>query len=295
MYRFTFVMSIVLLFVFSVFPQSLQAQNAVPVVCGDIVEASFTAPESFVTFALELSAGDMFYVETQRLGDSLRFNVWRGANLGTAIFAPAGGVIISGSRLDVGFADFVDDIRMETGILDETGEYAIRLLNNDIAGTFQLRVGCTLRDGTVIEPGDTVSADSSSNNGVSVQIPAEFSGFGFIGLAPVDFSGGIELPLALGQPQVAPVASDVALYTYAAGEGEVATLSISRASGDISIGVTVINRDTNEIIFLGGLPSSNNLSVELTFPAAGTYAIGLFRLDTAERVDTSGAVQITLE
>ncbi|MGB1286620.1 MAG: hypothetical protein ACPG7F_08815, partial [Aggregatilineales bacterium] len=64
---------------------------------------------------------------------------------------------------------------------------------------------------------------------------------------------------------------------------------------DISIGVTVINKDSNEILFLGGMPSSNNLSVELTFPSAGTYAIGLFRLDTAERMDTAGAVQITLE
>ena len=89
--------------------------------------------------------------------------------------------------------------------------------------------------------------------------------------------------------------SDVELYTYVAIADETRTLTISRASGDISIGVTVINSATNEVIFLGGMPSSNNLSVELTFPADGTYAIGLFRLDTAERVETSGAVQVTLE
>lgn len=112
---------------------------------------------------------------------------------------------------------------------------------------------------------------------------------------PIDFSAGIEIPLTLGQPQTAPVASDVALYTYAASAGEVATLSISRVSGDISIGVTVINRDTNEIVFFGGLPSSDNLSAELTFPTGGTYAIGLFRVDTAERSGTSGAVQLQLE
>ena len=129
----------------------------------------------------------------------------------------------------------------------------------------------------------------------SAPVQPDFSGFGFPGVAARDFSEGIELPLTLGQPQAAPVASDVALYTYGASAGEVATLNISRASGDISIGVTVINKDTNEVIFLGGLPSSDNLSVELTFPTAGTYAIGLFRLDTGERSDTSGAVQISLE
>lgn len=123
----------------------------------------------------------------------------------------------------------------------------------------------------------------------------EFTGFGFPGVSPVDFSAGIEIPLTVGAMQTVPLASDVALYTYAATAGETRTLTLSRASGDLSIGVAVINRDTNEIVFLGGLPSSNNLSVELTFPSDGTYAVGLFRFDTAERTGTSGAVGVLLE
>ena len=74
-----------------------------------------------------------------------------------------------------------------------------------------------------------------------------------------------------------------------------ATLNLSRVSGDISVGVTVIKRDNNEILFVGGLPSSNNLAVELTFPSDGTYVIGLFRMNTTEKADTSGAVQISIE
>jgi len=119
--------------------------------------------------------------------------------------------------------------------------------------------------------------------------------FGFPGVAPRDFSTGIELPLTLAQPQTAPVGGDVALYTYTAAANETRTLKISRVSGDISIGVSVINKDTNEIVFFGGMPSSNTLSVELTFPSDGTYAIGLFRVDTTQKIGTSGAVQITLE
>ena len=147
---------------------------------------------------------------------------------------------------------------------------------------------------TKIDPGQGVEGEPPDSGAVETLVTS-FSGFGFPGIAPVDFSAGIELPLARSQPQTVPVASDVALYTYAASAGEVATLSLSRVSGDISIGVTVISQDTNEIVFLGGLPSSNTLSVELTFPADGTYAIGLFRLDTAERSGTSGAVQVLLE
>ncbi|MEL6309990.1 MAG: hypothetical protein AAFQ52_17750, partial [Chloroflexota bacterium] len=122
-----------------------------------------------------------------------------------------------------------------------------------------------------------------------------FSGFGFPGVLAVDFSEGIEIPLTLGQAQTVPLGGDIALYTYGASAEEIVTLSVARVSGDISIGVTVINTETNEIIFLGGMPSSNNLSVELTFTSAGTYAVGLFRLDTAERVDTSGAVSLVIE
>ena len=158
-------------------------------------------------------------------------------------------------------------------------------------------MGCTLADGTVIKPGDAPSVNLiSPANELPLASASQpiFSGFGFPGVASVDFSSGIQIPLQLGQAQTAPIGNDVALYTYQAKTDDVHTLNISRLSGNISIGVAVIKQETNEIIFLGGLPSSNNLSVELTFPSSGTYAIGLFRLDTVERTGTSGAVQIIL-
>lgn len=102
--------------------------------------------------------------------------------------------------------------------------------------------------------------------------------------------------MTAGTPALAPIAGDlVALYTYNASAGSTANLSLSRTSGDISIGVTVLHKDSNQIIFMGGMPFSDKLSVELTFPVDGTYVIGLFQLSTAEANETSGAVQILIE
>ena len=69
-----------------------------------------------------------------------------------------------------------------------------------------------------LKAGDNLSDTGSTN---SAQVP--FTGFGFPRLDSVDFSEGVELPLTLSQPQVAPVAGDlVALYTYDATAGQVA-------------------------------------------------------------------------
>lgn len=158
-------------------------------------------------------------------------------------------------------------------------------------GTYALYTTCTYVDGTVDAP-ESSNLPGTVDTGDSA---TAFTGFGFPGVAAVDFSAGIEIPLQRGQPVTVPVGGDVVLYTHEAGEASAATLSVERISGDISTGVTVIKRDTNEILFLAGLPSSDKLSVELNFPSEGVYAIGLFRLDTPERSNTSGAVQVNLE
>jgi hypothetical protein len=162
--------------------------------------------------------------------------------------------------------------------LPATGEYRI-LVNGSRAryiGEYYLEIDCILANSPSPNPPPPPSTD----------------GFLFPNL-PED---GIELSFVQGQAQTIPVGNDIVLGMYAvANTDQSATLSISRISGDISLGVTVVNRDTGEIIFLSGMPSSNHLSVELTFPTGGNYAIGLFRLDTAERNGTSGTVQILIE
>ena len=293
---------------------SVSAQAATPVQCGDIVEDEFTTDGDMNIYTIEIQAGTSITVQGDPLGDTLDFIV--------VLLGPDNSQLYVGGQLDLNTAYFVvASPQIQSGVLSANGNYSIIAYNNSVftpgydgdfltgddvwstpggVGVYTLFIGCTLRDGTVIEPGDTASPPAEIVSGAgseaeSAPAAPEFSGFGFPGVASVDFGAGIEIPLALGQPQTLPLANDIALYTYTASADEVRTLTLARLSGDISMGVTVINKDSNEIIFVGGLPSSDALSVALTFPSDGVYALGLFRFDTTERGDTSGAVQLVIE
>lgn len=292
----------------SVTSESALAQTATPTECGAVIEDEFTQDNQPKLYTIQLSAGDRLQTSVVPLGSTLLTS--------TALYAPNDAVIWVGGDPGNNWSVPVSNPVMNTDVLSANGTYTIVVYNNWLSlrgdlgdgyggggrggiGVYTLFIGCILRDGTVIEPGDTLPDDSGDSNDpdgdTAAPIAQPAPDFGFPGVASRDFSDGIEIPLTLGQPQVAPIASDVALYTYAATAEETRTLSVSRASGTISIGVAVIHSETNALVFLGGMPSSNNLTVELTFPTDGTYAIGLFRLDTAELTGTSGAVQIVLE
>lgn len=298
-------------------------QAAIGIKCGDIVEGEIVAgqaqtvtrlsrPREVNDYALNVAAGTRINLTVQPLG--MTFNA-------AFVLVDSGDndTVIVNSALDGEPEQLIDfplgssnqvlrimGARPGSTFTDTEVYYfyydnTISSYAGNFYGAYQILLGCTLRDGTVIEPGDIAAGISDTDNQDSGSIVDALTSlttipdFGFPGVQPRDFSEGIELPLFLGQAQTVPVASDVALYTYSAPAGEIATLKLVRVSGDISIGIAVINKDTREILFVGGMPSSNNLTVELTFPTDGTYAFGLFRLDTVEHTGTSGAVQIMLE
>ena len=280
----------IILFILFALVQYHPARAQQTVECGDIIESEFTELQENQDYAIVISAGDSLSLFARPLGTDLELLIQLYNPTNTFVAGPSG------------YYGTFSEYQLDSGILGANGDYKIRVANHDWTdsnsgsggvGVFILEIGCTLRTGRLIEPGSSLEAVAQQASGVSEQ--PLFSGYGFPGVMSVDFSSGIEIPLAAGQPQTIPVGSDVALYTYEATAGQVTTLRVSRFSGDISIGVAVINRDSNEIIFFGGLPSSNNLNVELTFPSSEIYVIGLFRVDTAEHPGTSGAVQITLE
>lgn len=243
--------------------------------CGDIIEGEFTVDWENHTYDISLEAGDAIEFYVIPLGVQLETSIYLLGPTGLTLEVNRGMINSSGEmtqrRLD-------PQPRISMGALAAGGTYQIGVTNFSTnfsspddpggVGVYTLYITCTLRNGTVVEAGSILEETVQSESPV---VQSAFSGYGFPGFASVDFSTGIEIPLALAQPQTVPLGSDVALYTYGATAGETVTLSVSRVSGDISIGVTVINKDTNEILFVGGLPSSNNLSVELTFPVDGTY------------------------
>lgn len=251
--------------------------------CGDIVEGIHSESGQSFEYSIQLGVEYQLSLDILGAGDYLRQKVW--------LFSP------NGEEFTTSNYNYVSNPSIITNRLPIGDKWGITVRssggNANGIGGFTLLVSCTLPDGTVINAGDNFESIPSESN--PLQFVPTFSGFGFPGVPPVDFSEAVELTIAVGEPKEVGVRDDIEVYTYAAAAGETRTLTISRASGDISIGVAVINRDTNEILFVGGMPSSLDLTTTLQFPSDGTYAVGLFRFDTPTLSDTSGAVSLLLE
>jgi hypothetical protein len=176
----------------------------------------------------------------------------------------------------------------------------------DTGSRYTFSVGCTLADGTVVNPGDAMPVRLSAAMPASGATPAAapaptvaFSGYGFPGMPPLDFSKTVEIPLASGQSFNGALGSsgqDVFAYTYDATAGSSANLTLKRISGDLSMGVVVINKADKTIVFLAGMPASGSLQARIDFPTGGTYVIGVFRLDIPPHfVGTSGAFEVRID
>lgn len=294
---------IIIIWVLVILSSITIAQTGSVVNCGDIIESNFAENAEMHVYNLQLEAGATFTVVGDPLGDTLKFSM--------VMYAPNENWIDStgGSYYTTNYAD----PSITSGVVSANGNYVIRVSNNSFergnpgriydtnggVGIYTLYISCQLRNGTVINAGDSPPniEDGQEDNVESAPPPTAQPAFafGFPGVAPVNFEGGIEIPIQVGQPFTVPVGDNVGLYTFEIQESRDVTMNIARVSGDISLGVVVINRANNDIIFLSGLPSSNNLSVELSLTASGQYVIGLFRLETATRVGTTGGVQFSLE
>ncbi|MEO1668154.1 MAG: hypothetical protein AAFU54_26210 [Chloroflexota bacterium] len=285
-YRVTNIAFVLLLLI--LIPQISAQTLTQETTCGDIIEGQLTENFEIQDYRISLSAGDSLFVEATTLGNQVAILILDPANNlrnGDATGPEDGRELSQNPQVRVAqiFGDGDYTIRIGNSHFSNTGAFHTNARGG--VGVYTLFIGCTLRDGTVINPGPVDPTDTPS-------VPPAPIGIVFPDLAGIDRSSVIELPLDVPTPIAG---ESFVIYSYEASAGTSATLRLSRLSGNVSYGVIVANSDTNEIIFLGGMPSSNNLSVELTFPTDGTYAIGLFRLDTAERTGTSGAVQVVIE
>lgn len=106
--------------------------------CGDMVEGEFTQQNQKQVYIVPLSPGDKLKVGVVPIGEYLvtRFE----------IYDPAGGSVYYNGN--PALAPVV-----ETSVLSARGKYSVVVINSQYAGVYTLLVGCTLRDGTVIEAG----------------------------------------------------------------------------------------------------------------------------------------------
>jgi hypothetical protein len=151
-------------------------------------------------------------------------------------------------------------------------------------GALTLNVGCTLANGKIIKAGDFDKSNSSGSANTSTSntgtVPA-FSGNGFPGLQPVDFSDVAKVPLVLGQAQSGAIStknSDVLGFTFNGKANDVLDLTFTRVSGNLNVGLVVLSSD-NKVVFQASLITSKTLNTQFIVPYDGTYTIGVFRID----------------
>jgi hypothetical protein len=250
--------------------------------CGSIIEGEFTLAyqDGEQTYTIPLAPGDVLGVSGEVVGDFLGFGIavyapTTGRVAATHLFAPVRGSAAFGVR-----SAYPEVPSIDTGALSERGTYTI-LLHPNSPGLYTLYIGCTLRDGTVINPGDTPSGEQPVEEPIvlSVEMPANF--IGFPGLAPVDFASVARIPMIAATPMtgaITPTGGEILGYTLDANTDDVLDLTFTRLSGNLNLGLVVLSAD-NQVVFQASLVTSQTLSTRFTLPSDGQYTIGVFRID----------------
>jgi hypothetical protein len=241
------------------------AQNTIQ--CGSIVEGEFSEDRQAHEYTLALAPGDVLRVSGDRVGEYLRYDL--------DVTSPLGRHVI-GRDYD---QDFSGRPSGETSALSERGIYTVQLVS-DGTGLYTIYVGCTLRDGTVIEPGDTPpNSQLIVPPVVQDQLPANF--VGFRGLAPVDFTNATRLAIPAGVPMTGAITAtggEIFGYLVSGNEGDVVELQFTRLTGNLNLGIVVLSAN-NELAFQASLITSSTLTTRFTLPSTGEYTVGVFRVD----------------
>ena len=169
---------------------------------------------------------------------------------------------------------------LHTGPLATRGIYTIGV-DADRGGVYTLYIGCTLADGTIIKPGDLPTpTPQPTTPASSTGSSTTFSGHGFPGLPPVDFSNAVKVHLQNGTNDgTIPISGDTILgYTLAAKKGDVLDLAFTRVSGNLNLGLVVLSPD-NKVFYQASLVNTDTMDARFTLTTQGLYTIGIFRID----------------
>lgn len=281
--RFVSVIVVVIATVAHGLASPAHAQVRPRVACGDIIEVEFTQNNQLFEFTIALEPGDVVSVVVDPFGDTLGYAY----NL----------IEPSGNNIFTQYGSYTTGITTESTspILSARGDYRFQVANTNIDpsgytynvlqlgfGIVTIGFSCTLRDGTFIAAGSTLGNDTPpSNTNAQPAIAPIFSGFGFPGLPPVDFSDVARLPLspsAAFNGAITPSGGEILGYTLDLSTGQTVDLTITRHSGNLNFGVVVLDAENN-VAFQASLIASKSMTTQFIAPNTGTYTFGVFRVD----------------
>jgi hypothetical protein len=279
---------------------SVHAQDATPapgrMKCGDILDAEMDPKYFYQHTMLQVQAGTKIDLTIQPLGsgfDPYVFLVDGGGGEITRLNNAGLGVAEEFSAYPISSSNPI--VRIMGGDPRRTTEEINKIANNMSLGTimrakgvsydtlytgkwfgaYTLTLSCTLRDGTRIEAGQAPPTGASS------PVITSFTGTGFPGLPPVDFSNVAKIPMIAGTPMtgaVTPTGTEILGYTLDGKAGNTVELGVNRLSGNLNLGVVVLSAD-NKVVFQASMVTSSALTTTFTLPSDGQYTIGVFRID----------------
>jgi hypothetical protein len=264
-----------------------------PVSCGDVVEAETTPDDPIQNFILQVRAGTVLNGRVEPIGSTFNpFIVF--LDSGNSQFAQFNEQAAGLAEEVIDFAvSSSNPILQVAGVIPQqgpgyfAGQYDRGTYGNYF-GAYTIYLGCTLRDGTIIQPGQNTSA--VADDGTDTEAAAEFAeatvalaapAFGFAGLAPVDFANVARLPIPAGVPMsgaVTPNGGEILGYTLSGNEGETVSLSFTRLSGNLNLGLVVLS-ENNDLVFQASLVNTDAMTAQFKLPATGNYIAGVFRID----------------
>jgi hypothetical protein len=257
----------------------------VPVECGTTVQGEFTKNDESQNYTVTVKPGYQVNVNGRALGDTLRFQL--------SLYGPTGVGIIEGT-----YRELIKSPSFKSGTLSARGAHTIVAYNrvpgrdDGGVGVYTLQIECIDENGRPITPAPTPAPTAAAPAPTAVApaptvvaptAPA-FSGVGFPGLPPVDFSEVAAVPLRSGRAvngAITPRGGEILGYTLEARANATLELSFTREAGNLNLGLVVLSAD-NKVYFQSSLVTSSALTTTLTLPTAGAYTIGVFRVGLVE-------------
>lgn len=245
-------------------PLPAQAQTLPPINCGDIIQVETNASLPRAEYQVQAPAGTLLTGRIEPVGT---------INIAMALYGYER-VIWSRNETGAGETELINvaisssNPDLVVAVYDSSYE-DLRAATIRAYGAFTIYLGCTLRDGTVINPGDSAGG--------------AFEGVGFPGLPSMDFTGGVTVPFMLDAPNaggINPGFDSVFGFTLDASAGDRFDLTFMRTSGNLNLGLAVLAPD-NTVVYQASLVNAERMNTLFTFPVAGQYTIGVWKMDIA--------------
>lgn len=278
----------------------LAQPDRTPIECGTILESETNPIEQAQDFEIRVPAGTTITGRVEPLGTTFNVVVFfldQGNSEFAAFNRNAAGLaeeindfIVGSSNPIMRIVGFIpDNARELNGYANGySGSSWFRYF-----GAYTIYLGCILRDGTVIEPGMLEAVSMSDTAPVSEMTP-NFSGVGYPGLAPIDFSTTTINPLIFDIPLTSSVAVDgvgATGFSFDGSQGDILQIDARRLQGNLGVGFVVFAQP-NIPVFIAGPVGGATFTTQVELPQSGSYVVGLFRMTAPEGAQAT-AFQIT--